>query len=49
MNLGVPGEGNTVVFWAVVGAMAVMAIILMVYGYRRRWFGPSSDEIVPFV
>jgi magnesium transporter len=37
MNVGVPGEGDTGAFWAIVGVMAVMLVGMVTYFRRRGW------------
>ncbi len=37
MNVGVPGEGDTEDFYAVVGVMAVLLIAMLIFFRRRRW------------
>jgi magnesium transporter len=37
MNVGVPGEGDTEDFYAIVGAMAVLLVGMLTYFRRRGW------------
>jgi magnesium transporter len=37
MNVGVPGEGDSGAFWAIVGVMAVMLVGMVTYFRRRGW------------
>jgi magnesium transporter len=37
MNVGVPGEGDTEDFWAIVGGMAVILVGMLAYFRRRGW------------
>jgi magnesium transporter len=37
MNVGVPGEGDTEDFWAIVGGMAVLLVGMLGYFRRRGW------------
>jgi len=37
MNVGVPGEGNDVDFYVIVGAMALMFLGMVAYFHRRGW------------
>jgi magnesium transporter len=37
MNVGVPGEGDTEDFWAIVGGMAVLLVSMLAYFRRRGW------------
>jgi magnesium transporter len=37
MNVGVPGEGSSEAFWAVIGAMVVMLVSMLGYFRSRGW------------
>jgi magnesium transporter len=37
MNVGVPGEGATTAFWAILAAMVVLLGGMVVYFRRRGW------------
>jgi Mg2+ and Co2+ transporter CorA len=37
MNIGVPGEGDTEDFYAIVGAMTVILVAMVTYFRRRGW------------
>jgi magnesium transporter len=37
MNVGVPGEGDTEDFWAIVGGMAILLVGMLSYFRRRGW------------
>ena len=37
MNVGVPGEGDTAAFWAVLGAMLALLVGMLTYFRRRGW------------
>jgi Mg2+ and Co2+ transporter CorA len=37
MNVGVPGEGNSVDFWVVIAAMAAILVGMLSYFRRRGW------------
>jgi magnesium transporter len=37
MNVGVPGEGDTEDFWAIVGGMAALLVGMLAYFRRRGW------------
>jgi MYXO-CTERM domain-containing protein len=37
MNVGVPGEGDSEDFYAVVGAMAVLLLAMLAFFRRRGW------------
>src|SRR6187399_750589 len=37
MNVGVPGEGNSVDFWVVIAAMGLMFLGMLAYFRRRGW------------
>jgi magnesium transporter len=37
MNVGVPGEGDTEDFWAIVGGMSLLLVGMLAYFRRRGW------------
>ena len=37
MNVGVPGEGTTAAFWAIMGFMVLLLGGMVVYFRRRDW------------
>jgi len=37
MNVGVPGEGSSVVFWVIVGAMVALLVAMLTVFRRRGW------------
>jgi magnesium transporter len=37
MNVGVPGEGDTGAFWAVLGGMVALLVTMLAYFRRRGW------------
>ena len=38
MNVAVPGEGDPYWFYGILGFMALLALVLVFFGWRRRWF-----------
>ena len=37
MNVGIPGEGSTHAFWAILGLMVVVLVTMVAFFRRRRW------------
>jgi Mg2+ and Co2+ transporter CorA len=37
MNVGIPGEGDTGAFYAVVGVMTALLVAMVAYFRRRGW------------
>ena len=44
MNVGTPGAGEMSWFYGILGFMLVLAVVLVIYGRRRRWFA-SNEEL----
>jgi magnesium transporter len=37
MNVGVPGEGDTAAFWAILGGMLTLLVVMLAFFRRRGW------------